>query len=42
MKKMIEKAGCSYGFGEKKLVFPFLTMANDYYALFMTHIMKNL
>ena len=31
-----------YGFGEKKLVFPFLTMANDYYALFMTHIMKNL
>lgn len=29
---MIQNAGCSYGFGEKKLQFPFFTMANDYYA----------
>ena len=29
---MIEKAGCSFGFGDKKLFFPFFTMANDYYA----------
>ena len=41
-KKMIENAGCSYGFGDKQLQFPFLTMTNDYYAVFMTHIMKNL
>ena len=41
-KLMIQKAGCSYGFGDKKLSFPFFTMANDYYAQFMTNIMKNL
>ena len=31
-KLMIQKAGCIYGFGDKKLFFPFFTMANDYYA----------
>lgn len=39
---MIKNAGCSYGFGEKKLNYPFFTMANDHYAQFMTSIMKNL
>ena len=39
---MIRKAGCTYGFGDKKLDFPFFTMANDYYAQFMTQIMKHL
>jgi len=37
-----KKKGCSYGFDDKKLEFPFMTMQNDKYALFMTQIMKNL
>lgn len=37
-----KKTGTSYGFSDKKLEYPYMTMQNDNYAYFMTQIMKNL